>query len=105
MNMSPGYDTTANTIIYACIILALYPGIQRKILDEVRRFHKVEASEVAKKTSSEYLAMFPYLLAFMVRVSWFVTKKKSRLTPYSMKSCEYFLSSYPLLARLCQTNK
>ncbi|KAJ3580038.1 hypothetical protein NPX13_g530 [Xylaria arbuscula] len=60
-----GYDTTANTIIYACIILALYPDIQSKILDEVRQFHEMGPSEAAEKSSSEYLAMFPYLLAFM----------------------------------------
>ncbi|KAI1421891.1 cytochrome P450 [Xylaria sp. FL1777] len=60
-----GYDTTANTIIYACIILALYPDIQSKVLDEVREFNKRGASDALNKSSSENLAMFPYLLAFM----------------------------------------
>ncbi|KAI3338270.1 cytochrome P450 [Ustulina deusta] len=58
-----GYDTTANTIIYACIILALYPDIQGKVLNEVREFQKT--NDILNKSSSEYLAMFPYLLAFM----------------------------------------
>ncbi|KAI0415915.1 cytochrome P450 [Xylaria grammica] len=61
-----GYDTTANTIIYACVILALYPDIQSKVLDEVEEFQKgKEAGDSSNKSSSEYLAMFPYLLAFM----------------------------------------
>ncbi|TGJ85111.1 hypothetical protein E0Z10_g3634 [Xylaria hypoxylon] len=61
-----GYDTTANTIIYACIILALYPDIQSKVLDEITEFYKGEGTgDILSKSSSEYLAMFPYLLAFM----------------------------------------
>ncbi|KAI0810292.1 cytochrome P450 [Xylaria sp. FL0064] len=60
-----GYDTTANTIIYASIILSLYPDIQSKVLEEVRQFHKGRSSETLNRSSSEYLAMFPYLLAFM----------------------------------------
>ncbi|KAI0454858.1 cytochrome P450 [Xylaria acuta] len=64
-----GYDTTANTIIYACIILVLYPDIQRKVLDEVREFHEGEQAVGAPNgTSSEYLAMFPYLLGFMYEI-------------------------------------
>ncbi|KAI0109095.1 cytochrome P450 [Nemania sp. FL0031] len=64
-----GYDTTANTIIYSCIILALYPEIQSKILDEVRQFHETErVSDTSERTSSEYLATFPYLLAFMYEI-------------------------------------
>ncbi|KAI1309757.1 cytochrome P450 [Xylaria venustula] len=60
-----GYDTTANTIIYACIVLSLYPDIQSKVLEEVRQFHKGGLSGSPDRSSSEYLAMFPYLLAFM----------------------------------------
>ncbi|KAI0506891.1 cytochrome P450 [Xylaria bambusicola] len=60
-----GYDTTANTIIYACVVLTLYPNIQSKILDEVKEFHEIGAIDAAEKSSSEHLVMFPYLLAFM----------------------------------------
>ncbi|KAI0538756.1 cytochrome P450 [Xylaria digitata] len=61
-----GYDTTANTIIYACVILALYPNIQSKVLDEINGFYKEErAGGAPNKSSSEYLAKFQYLLAFM----------------------------------------
>ncbi|KAK5631625.1 hypothetical protein RRF57_007339 [Xylaria bambusicola] len=60
-----GYDTTANTIIYACVILALYPNIQSAIVDEVREFYKLGDTEATEKSSSEHLAMFPYLLGFM----------------------------------------
>jgi cytochrome P450 len=63
-----GYDTTANTLIYACIMLALYPHIQDKVLEEVREFHNnIGSSDASSRTSSEYLAMFPYLTGFMVR--------------------------------------
>ncbi|KAI8623345.1 cytochrome P450 [Xylariaceae sp. FL1651] len=64
-----GYDTTANTIIYACIVLALYPDIQESVLEEIRAFHnKVGTSDAPDKSSSEYLAMFPYTLAFMYEI-------------------------------------
>ncbi|KAI0474771.1 cytochrome P450 [Xylaria cf. heliscus] len=64
-----GYDTTANTIIYACIILALRPDIQRKVISEIGEFHeREEATDTPNRTSSENLALFPYLLGFMYEI-------------------------------------
>ncbi|KAI0198464.1 putative cytochrome P450 oxidoreductase [Astrocystis sublimbata] len=62
-----GYDTTANTIIYSSIILALYPDIQDKIVAEIDSYYEtpLEKDSPASESVSQLLGNFPYLLSFM----------------------------------------
>ncbi|KAL2833624.1 cytochrome P450 [Aspergillus pseudoustus] len=61
-----GYDTTANTIIYTTLVLALYDDIQDQAIAEVRRVY-VEAAAAGHTELSyeEDLPKFRYLLALM----------------------------------------
>ncbi|KAI1744494.1 cytochrome P450 [Xylaria scruposa] len=64
-----GYDTTANTIIYACIILSLYPDIQDRVLSEIEQYHRhSHETDVSGESISQQLAKFPYLLALMYEI-------------------------------------
>ncbi|KAI0543521.1 cytochrome P450 [Xylaria curta] len=61
-----GYDTTANTIIYACIILSLYPDIQDRVLSEIEQYYKhSHKTDPSGESISQQLMKFPYLLALM----------------------------------------
>jgi cytochrome P450 len=62
-----GYDTTANTILFCCIMLALYSDVQDQIIEEADRIRK-EAREAGREELSytEDLPKFRYLIAFMV---------------------------------------
>ncbi|KAL9082687.1 MAG: hypothetical protein Q9165_008819 [Trypethelium subeluteriae] len=64
-----GYDTTANTILFCCITLALYPSIQDQVIEEIDRV----CGEVEKVGRSELsfvhdMPKFRYLIAFMYEV-------------------------------------
>lgn len=68
MFLLAGYDTTANTIIFCCITLALYPAIQDRLVDEIDRVW-TEAEEAGRSELSlvHDMPKFRYLIAFMVR--------------------------------------
>lgn len=62
-----GYDTTANTIIFSCVALALFDNVQQGLLDELDQV--VEFSQSQGRTELSYTEDFPrfrYMLAFMV---------------------------------------
>lgn len=65
--VSLGYDTTANTIIFSTIVLALYEPLQDAITQEIDRIYE-EAEKAGRKELlyTEDLPKFRYLLAFMV---------------------------------------
>ncbi|KAL4746662.1 hypothetical protein BDW72DRAFT_207140 [Aspergillus terricola var. indicus] len=64
-----GYDTTANTILFSSIVLALYDDIQDAIIAEVRRIkQEAEAAGRSELSYDEDLPKFRYLLAFMYEV-------------------------------------
>lgn len=65
--VSLGYDTTANTIIYSTIVLALFEPLQNAIIQEIDQIY--EEAEKAGRTEllyTEDLPKFRYVLAFMV---------------------------------------
>ncbi|KAI4198075.1 MAG: hypothetical protein LQ350_005516 [Teloschistes chrysophthalmus] len=62
-----GYDTTANSMIYGCICLALYDDLQDRVIEEIDRVY--EESEKAGRTHLSYEEDYPkltYTLCFMV---------------------------------------
>jgi cytochrome P450 len=62
-----GYDTTANTIIFSCVALALFGNVQQELLDELDQV--IEFSQSQERTELSYTEDFPqfrYMLAFMV---------------------------------------
>lgn len=64
-----GYETTANTLIYSCIVLALYPDIQ----DEAQKDVDVEYTRSQDTTAKNLVHQshrhnFRYLVALMVRL-------------------------------------
>ena len=64
---SKGYDTTANTIIFCTIVLALYPQVQDRLIQEIDRVYD-EANKAGRELSyKDDLSKFRYTLAFMVR--------------------------------------
>jgi cytochrome P450 len=67
MFLLAGYDTTANTMLFCSITLALYPSIQKLVTDEIDRVW-VEAEKAGRSELSHVHDMpkFRYLGAFMV---------------------------------------
>ena len=63
-----GYETTANSILYGLICLALRPDIQENVIGEVDRVH-VQAIEQGRAglTYAEDFDKFKYTYGFMVR--------------------------------------
>ena len=64
-----GYDTTANTIIFSCVALALFQNVQQELLDELDQV--VEYSRSQGRTELSYTEDFPrlrYMLASMVKL-------------------------------------
>ncbi|KAL8708605.1 MAG: hypothetical protein Q9220_006541 [cf. Caloplaca sp. 1 TL-2023] len=64
-----GYDTTANSMIYGCICLALYEGLQDSVVEEIDRVY--EESEKAGRTELSYDEDYPklkYTLCFMYEI-------------------------------------
>ncbi|KAF9894899.1 hypothetical protein FE257_004521 [Aspergillus nanangensis] len=69
MFLLAGYDTTANTILFSSIVLAMYDDIQDEIIAEVRRItQEAEAAGRSELSYTEDLPKFRYLLAFMYEV-------------------------------------
>ncbi|KAL4916486.1 cytochrome P450 [Aspergillus aurantiobrunneus] len=69
MFLLAGYDTTANTILFSTIVLALYSDIQDAVAAEVRRVYREAAAAGRSELSyDEDLPKFRYLLAFMHEV-------------------------------------
>ncbi|KIA75977.1 hypothetical protein HK57_00220 [Aspergillus ustus] len=61
-----GYDTTANTIIFTSLVLALYDDIQDQAIAEVRRIYaEAAAAGRTELLYEEDLPKFRYLLALM----------------------------------------
>ncbi|KAL9576205.1 MAG: hypothetical protein Q9212_007296, partial [Teloschistes hypoglaucus] len=61
-----GYDTTANSMIYGCICLALYDDLQDSVIEEIDRVY--DESEKAGRTHLSYEEDYPkltYTLCFM----------------------------------------
>jgi cytochrome P450 len=72
MFLLAGYDTTANTILFCCITLALYPAIQDRLIDEVDSiWAEAEREGRSELTLVHDMPKFRYLIAFMVRMSLF----------------------------------
>jgi cytochrome P450 len=66
-----GHETTANTLLYATLLLAQHPAFQEKVLGEIDRIH--ERAKVEGRTEPEYEDDFgeaKWLLALMVRPPW-----------------------------------
>ena len=64
---STGYDTTANTIIFSYVTLALDDEIQNRVLEELDRIYNEATAEGRGELS--YIHDFPkfqYILAFLV---------------------------------------
>ena len=62
-----GYDTTANSMIYGCICLALYDRLQDSVVEEIDRVW--DEAEAAGRPELHYEQDFPklkYTLCFMV---------------------------------------
>lgn len=69
-----GYDTTANTIIFSCVTLALFENVQQELLNELDQV--VEFSQSQGRTELSYTEDFPrfrYMLAFMVSLHWLMS--------------------------------
>ena len=69
-----GYDTTANTIIFSCVALALFENVQQELLNELDQV--VEFSQSQGRTELSYTEDFPrfrYMLAFMVSLHWLMS--------------------------------
>ncbi|KAL9072096.1 MAG: hypothetical protein Q9157_005222 [Trypethelium eluteriae] len=64
-----GYDTTANTMLFCCITLALYPSIQDQVIEEIDRVW-AEAEQAGRSGLSfvHDMSKFRYLIAFMYEV-------------------------------------
>lgn len=85
-----GYDTTANTIIFSTITLALYDRVQNRLIEEVDRiYNEAEKEGRDELTFTDDLPKFRYLLAFMVRqILYPVVWHSLKLTDTSStKSC------------------
>ncbi|KAF1958989.1 cytochrome P450 [Byssothecium circinans] len=64
-----GYDTTANTMLFCCITLALYPAIQDRVIEEVDRiWTEAERDGRLELSSVHDMPKFRYLIAFMYEV-------------------------------------
>jgi len=62
-----GYETTANTILYGLIVLAIRPDLQDKIIEEVDRVYAEAAAEGRKElTYPQDYAKLIYTYGFMV---------------------------------------
>lgn len=63
-----GYDTTANTMIYTCVVIALYQDIQNKAQEEIDSIYaQLKADDGTGLSYSKHFNRFRYLLAVMVR--------------------------------------
>lgn len=94
-----GYDTTANTILFSSIVLALYDNLQDRMVEEIDRVYEEAAREGRKELSyTEDLPKFRYILAFMVCLVPFPSflAQADKSFRVSMKSCVYFQSSFQL---------
>ena len=91
-----GYDTTANSIIYGAITLALYDKIQDQMVEEVDRIYK--EAEQEGRTELDYVEDYPkfrYVVAFMVCALLTFDLWPSVLTRCrSTRSCESSPSLY-----------
>ncbi|KAI0532406.1 cytochrome P450 [Xylaria digitata] len=69
MFLLAGYDTTANTMLYCTITLALYPSIQERVIEEVHRVW-ADAEQAGRSELSfvDDMPKFRYLIAFMYEV-------------------------------------
>lgn len=98
----PGYDTTANTILFCSITLALYDRIQDKLIEEIDMVW-TEAQRAGRKELSytEDLPKFRYTLAFMVRrpslpCAIYGLARMLLKNPSSSRLCVSSQSSFPL---------
>ncbi|KAF1829167.1 putative cytochrome P450 oxidoreductase [Decorospora gaudefroyi] len=69
MFLLAGYDTTANTILFCCITLALYPAVQDCLIEEVDRvWTEAERAGRSELSLVHDMPKFRYLIAFMYEV-------------------------------------
>ncbi|KAK8129571.1 hypothetical protein PG999_001951 [Apiospora kogelbergensis] len=69
MFLLAGYDTTANTILFCTITLALYPSIQAQVINEVDLvWKKAEMAGRTELSLAHDMSRFRYLIAFMYEV-------------------------------------
>lgn len=70
MFLLAGYDTTANTILFCTITLALYPSIQDKVINEIDNvWTEAEMAGRTELSLAHDMPKFRYLIAFMVCTS------------------------------------
>ncbi|KAL2822606.1 cytochrome P450 [Aspergillus granulosus] len=90
MFLLAGYDTTANTILYSIIVLALNGPVQDAVIAEIRRVYREAAAAGRSELSyDEDLPKFRYLLAFMHEVM--------RVFPIVIPITRQTITSQPLL--------
>lgn len=66
-----GYETTANNLIYSCIVLALYPDIQARAQEDVDAgYMQLQDPDSDDLSYSFQHHKFRYLVAFMVRTPY-----------------------------------
>jgi len=74
-----GYDTTANTMIYTCVVLAIYTDIQQKARQEVDSIYaKMGGSDDRELSYSKDFHSFHYLVALMVRTFQILVDETAR---------------------------
>lgn len=62
-----GYDTTANTMIFACVVLALDEALQNRVIEELDRICSDAAAEGREELSYTHdFPKFQYMVAFLV---------------------------------------
>jgi cytochrome P450 len=77
-----GYDTTANTMIYTCVVLAIYKDIQDKAREEVDNIYGgTSGSDDQELSYSRHFHNFRYLVAVMVR-SYHIPLKRQVSIPH-----------------------
>jgi cytochrome P450 len=97
-----GYDTTANTTIYTCVVLAVYTDIQQKARQEVDSVYaKMGGSDDRELSYSKHFHSFHYLVALMVRTFQILLDRDSTIAHCkgsqrtSTRLCEYSLRFSP----------
>jgi cytochrome P450 len=105
MFLLAGYDTTANTMLFCCITLALYPAIQDRLVDEVDRvWTEAERAGRSELSLVHDMPKFRYLIAFMVRMRPSYSSAVFRRVDLadvgdSTRSCEFSPLCYPSRGR------
>lgn len=87
-----GYETTANLLIYSCIILALNQEIQQTALEEVDAVYALLRQDLDEADELSYPVHYPkfrYLTCLMVKAPSCSSHAPADTAVTSMKCCEY----------------